>query len=83
MGPAARRRGRPPKQPRPPVPAGFEVRARDNRWHLYRLNGRKLSANGKPMWDRSYLGSFTEGELRGLWAEKGQGGGMNNEGSWP
>lgn len=70
MGPAARGRGRPPKASRPAAPPGFEVRARDNRWHLYRLNGRKLSANGKPMWDRSYLGSFTEEGLQEYWAKE-------------
>jgi hypothetical protein len=52
---------------KPPVPEGFEARQRDNRWHLYRLHGKKLSANGKPMWNRSYIGSFTEEGLRSFY----------------
>jgi len=46
------------------VPKGFEVRRRDNRFHLFKLNGKKLSSNGKPMWDRAYIGSFTADALR-------------------
>jgi hypothetical protein len=64
----------PPKQSglrkhssKPPVPEGFEARQRDNRWHLYRLHGKKLSANGIPMWNRSYIGSFTEEGLRSFY----------------
>jgi hypothetical protein len=64
----------PPKQSglrkhssKPPVPEGFEARQRDNRWHLYRLHGKKLSANGKPMWNRSYIGSFTEEGLKSFY----------------
>jgi hypothetical protein len=46
------------------VPKGFEARPRDNRFHLFKLNGKKLSSNGKPMWDRTYIGSFTAAALR-------------------
>jgi hypothetical protein len=49
---------------RPPTPEGFEARPRDNRWQLFRLHGKKLSANGNPMWRRTYIGSFTREGLR-------------------
>jgi hypothetical protein len=52
---------------KPLIPEGFEIRQRDNRWHLYRLHGKKLSTNGKPMWNRSYIGSFTEEGLRSFY----------------
>jgi len=42
------------------VPDGYEARQRDNRFHLYRIHGYKLLANGKRMKDRSYVGSYTE-----------------------
>jgi len=48
----------------PPVPDGFEARPRDNRWQLFRLHGKKLSSNGKPMWRRTYIGSFTKEGLK-------------------
>jgi uncharacterized membrane protein YidH (DUF202 family) len=44
---------------RPLTPDGFEARPRNNRWQLFRLHGKKLSANGKSMWRRTYIGSFT------------------------
>jgi hypothetical protein len=49
---------------RPPVPEGFEARTRNNRRQLFRLHGRKLSAKGKPMWRRSYIGNFTKEGLK-------------------
>jgi hypothetical protein len=46
------------------VPKGFEARPRDNRFHLFKLNGKKLYSNGKPMWDRTYIRSFTADALK-------------------
>jgi hypothetical protein len=46
------------------APKGYEARQRDNRFHLFRLNGKKLSSDGKPMWDRTYIGSFTADALK-------------------
>jgi hypothetical protein len=42
----------------------FEARPRDNRWQLFRIHGKKLSANGKPMWRRAYIGSFKREGLK-------------------
>jgi hypothetical protein len=57
---------------RPPTPEGFEARLRDNRWQLFRLHGKKLSANGKPMWNRTYIGSFTTEGLKRLYEREQQ-----------
>jgi hypothetical protein len=56
----------------PPVPDGFEARPRDNRWQLFRLHGKKLSANGKPMWRRTYVGSFTKEGLKKFYEREQQ-----------
>jgi hypothetical protein len=67
---------KPPKarksKARPPVPDGFEARPRDNRWQLFRLHGKKLSANGKPMWRRTYIGSFTKEGLKRFYEREQQ-----------
>jgi len=52
------------------VPDGYEARQRDNRFHLYRIHGYKLSANGKRMKDRSYIGSYTEKGLERFYEEQ-------------
>jgi hypothetical protein len=57
---------------RPPVPDGFEACPRDNRWQLFRLHGKKLSANGKPMWNRTYIGSFTKEGLKRFYEREQQ-----------
>jgi hypothetical protein len=57
---------------RPPTPEGFEARPRDNRWQLFRLHGKKLSTNGKPMWRRTYIGSFTSEGLRRFYEREQQ-----------
>jgi len=49
---------------KPLVPDGFEPRQRNNRWHLFKLLGKKLSSKGNAMWRRAYIGSFTEEGLR-------------------
>lgn len=56
----------------PPVPDGFEARPRDNRWQLFRLHGKKLSANGKPMWRRTYIGGFTKEGLKRFYERERQ-----------
>src|SRR5262245_45863784 len=57
---------------RPPVPDGFEARPRYNRWQLFRLHGKKLSANGKPMWRRTYIGSFKKEGLKRFYEREQQ-----------
>lgn len=52
------------------TPDGYEARQRDNRFHLYRIHGYKLSANGKRMKDRSYIGSYTEKGLEKFYEEQ-------------
>jgi hypothetical protein len=52
------------------VPEGYEARQRDNRFHLYRIHGYKLSANGKRMKNRSYIGSYTEKGLERFYEEQ-------------
>jgi hypothetical protein len=52
---------------------GFEPRPRDNRWQLFCLHGKKLSANGKPMWHRTYVGSFTREGLKRLLEDESTG----------
>jgi hypothetical protein len=54
------------------TPDGYEARPRDNRWQLFRLNGKKLSSKGKEMWDRTYIGSFTEKGLQKFYERETQ-----------